>query len=164
MKSPLNIDPKLDLVLERTVDVSPELVWKAWTEPEHLMKWFTPKPWETVACEIDLRPGGAFKTVMRSPEGQEFPGTSCYLEVVPQKRLVWTTALLPGFRPPPASNASGDELQFTAYILLEAAGSGTKYTAIAVHPDENSRDKHDKMGFLDGWGASLDQLVEYMKG
>ncbi|MFA7638367.1 MAG: SRPBCC domain-containing protein, partial [Parvibaculum sp.] len=52
------IDPKLDLVLERVVDVSPRLVWRAWTEPAHLLKWFTPKPWETVDCRIDLRPGG----------------------------------------------------------------------------------------------------------
>ena len=61
------IDPTRDLILERHVDVSPELVWKAWTEPEHIVKWFTPAPWKTVDCEIDLRPGGIFRTVMRSP-------------------------------------------------------------------------------------------------
>ena len=55
------IDPKLDLVLERVVDVPPELVWRAWTEPKHLMPWFTPAPWKTVDCEIDLRPGGIFQ-------------------------------------------------------------------------------------------------------
>src|ERR1700757_372332 len=66
-------DPKLDLLLERIVDVPRELVWRAWTTPEHLKKWFTPAPWTTVDCEIDLRPGGIFRTVMRSPEGQEFP-------------------------------------------------------------------------------------------
>ena len=59
------IDPKLDLILEREIDVPPELVWRAWTEPQHLMKWFTPAPWKTVECEIDLRPGGIFRTVMR---------------------------------------------------------------------------------------------------
>ena len=51
-------DPKLDLVLERIVEVPRELVWMAWTTPEHLKKWFTPVPWTTVDCEIDLRPGG----------------------------------------------------------------------------------------------------------
>ncbi|HVY55877.1 MAG TPA: SRPBCC domain-containing protein, partial [Thermodesulfobacteriota bacterium] len=45
-------DPRLDLVIERIIDVPRELVWKAWTTPEHLMKWFTPAPWMTVACEI----------------------------------------------------------------------------------------------------------------
>ncbi len=63
----MNIDPKLDLVLERTVAVPPELVWKAWTTPEHLTPWFCPRPWTTTECVIELRPGGAFNTVMRSP-------------------------------------------------------------------------------------------------
>lgn len=67
------LDPLLDLVLERVVDVPPELVWAAWTTPEHVTHWFTPAPWKTVTCEIDLRPGGMFRTVMRSPEGQDFP-------------------------------------------------------------------------------------------
>ena len=53
------LDPKTDLVLERVVDVAPELVWKAWTTPEYLKQWFTPAPWKTVGCEIDLRPGRA---------------------------------------------------------------------------------------------------------
>ena len=66
-------DPKLDLVLERVVDVPPNLVWAVWTTPEYVKQWFTPAPWRTVDCEIDLRPGGVFRTVMRSPEGQEFP-------------------------------------------------------------------------------------------
>ena len=93
------IDPKLDLVLERHADVSPAQVWKAWTRPEQVSKWFAPRPWTTAECEIDLRPGGQFKFVMRSPEGQLFPSVGCYLEVVPNERLVWTDALLPGFRP-----------------------------------------------------------------
>jgi len=74
------IRPDLDLVLEREVDVRPELVWRAWTEPEHLMPWFTPAPWRTVACEIDLRRGGAFRTTMRSLEGQDYPNVGCYLD------------------------------------------------------------------------------------
>ncbi|MBO0700741.1 MAG: SRPBCC domain-containing protein, partial [Zavarzinella sp.] len=84
-------DPKLDLVLERVVDVPVELVWLCWTVPEHVKKWFTPAPWTTVACEIDLRPGGMLRTVMRSPEGEEFPHVGCFLEVVKNERLVWTT-------------------------------------------------------------------------
>lgn len=51
-----NIDPTLDIVLEREVDVSPDLVWTAWTTPEHVKKWFAPRPYETVDCQIDPRP------------------------------------------------------------------------------------------------------------
>ncbi len=163
--APVTIDPKLDLVLERIVDVPRDLVWAAWTTPEHLKKWFTPAPWTTIDCEIDLRPGGIFRTVMRSPEGQEFPGTGCYLEVVPNQRLVWTSALLPGYRPAIRTSTTGscDELYFTAIIELEAHGSGTRYRAIAIHGDEATSRKHEQMGFYQGWGTVLDQLVALVK-
>lgn len=149
-------DPKLDLVLERVVDVPPELVWRAWTRPEHLVKWFTPAPWTTVDCEIDLRPGGIFRTVMRSPEGEEHPNVGCYLEVVENERLVWTDALGPGWRPNPESF-------MTAIVSIEPHAEGTKYTAIALHKDEADRTRHEEMGFHEGWGKALDQLVEHVK-
>ena len=92
-------DPKHDLVLEREIAVPVELVWKAWTVPEHMMQWFTPKPWKTVECSVDLRPGGRSDLVMESPEGQRFPNRGCYLVVEPNRRLVFTSALGEGFRP-----------------------------------------------------------------
>ncbi|MCX7361546.1 MAG: SRPBCC family protein [Alphaproteobacteria bacterium] len=149
-------DPRLDLVLERIVDVPPELVWLAWTTPEHLCKWFTPKPWTTTACEVDLRPGGGFHATMRSPDGKEFPNIGCYLEVVPNRRLVFTDALLPGYRP--SANPF-----ITAVIEIEPAGKGTLYRATAIHRDEESRKKHEEMGFHTGWGTALDQLVALAK-
>lgn len=165
--SPVRLDPQLDLVLERSVDVPKELVWKAWTRPELLKQWFTPKPWSTVECEIDLRPGGIFRTVMRSPEGQDFSNLGCYLEVVENQRLVFTNVLEPGFRPAGRGDSPDrpecDTMPFTAVISIEAHGKGTKYTAIAIHRDPQGREKHEKMGFHDGWGAALDQLVELAK-
>jgi uncharacterized protein YndB with AHSA1/START domain len=155
------IDPKLDLVFERIVDVSPELVWMAWTQPDHLKKWFTPAPWTTVDCEIDLRPGGVFRTVMRSPEGEDFPNLGCYLEIVPNRKLVWTDALEAGFRP--SRQETKLPFRFTATVLLDPHGKGTKYRAIVMHKDEESRNKHDAMGFQAGWGKALEQLVEHVK-
>jgi uncharacterized protein YndB with AHSA1/START domain len=153
-------DPKLDLVLERIVDVPRELVWQAWTVPEHVKKWFTPRPWTTVECEIDLRPGGIFRFVSESPEGERFPHVGCYLEVIENERVVWTRALLPGYRP---TNPKSDVPVFTAIISLAPHGKGTKYTAIAMHQDEEGCRQHDKMGFHEGWGTVLDQLVEVAK-
>lgn len=150
------LDPKLDLVLERVVDVPPALVWEAWTKPEHLRHWFTPKPWTVAHCEVDLRPGGTFRTVMRGPDGEEHDIAGCYLEIVPQQRLIWTDALLPGYRPSPNPF-------FTAIVELEPDGKGTRYTATAIHRDEDGRKKHEEMGFHQGWGTVLDQLVEYAK-
>jgi uncharacterized protein YndB with AHSA1/START domain len=152
------IDPTLDLVFERVVDVPPSLVWAAWTTPEHVLKWFAPKPYETVECEIDLRPGGLFRTVMRSPEGEIMDnGAGCFLEVVENRRLVWTAALGPGFRP------TDSDFPFTAIITMEPSRSGTKYRAVAVHGSKDLRDQHNEMGFHEGWGAALDQLVALVK-
>lgn len=162
-------DPKLDLLLERVVDVPPALVWAAWTTPELITKWFTPAPWKTVECEIDLRPGGIFRTVMESPEGQRFPSSGCYLEIVPERKLVWTSAMLPGYRPvnvhAPATQPRKecDELLFTGVISFQPEGAGTRYSALAIHADPDSCKRHGDMGFHSGWGTALEQLVALMK-
>lgn len=156
--TPHAIDPELDLELVRETDVAPELVWRAWTEPELLVQWFSPKPWETPVVEVDLRPGGRFRTVMRGPDGTENDNSGCILDVLPNERLVWTGALGPGFRPQPGP------LPFTAIIELEpTASGGTRYRAIAMHQDPEGRKSHDDMGFQEGWGAVFDQLVELMR-
>ena len=156
-------DPRLDLMLERVVDVPPDRVWAAWTQPKHLKEWFCPKPWQTVECEVDLRPGGIFSTVVQSPEGQRFPNVGCYLEVIPNRKLVWTDTLLPGFRPTDEGRFADTMGPFTAVILIEPQGAGTKYTALALHRDEKGQKMHAEMGFHDGWGTCLDQLVALMK-
>jgi uncharacterized protein YndB with AHSA1/START domain len=155
----LKINPALDLVLERTVDVPVAFVWDAWTKPEILKQWFCPRPWMTTEAEIDLRPGGAFRTKMQGPDGTAFDNTGCYLEVIPQARLVWTGALGPGFRP--LVHDASVPFLMTAIIALESTPSGgTKYTATVLHADTTSREKHEAMGFHHGWSAAFDQLVE----
>jgi uncharacterized protein YndB with AHSA1/START domain len=152
-------NPELDLVLERTVDVAPELVWKAWTTPELLVQWFAPKPWTTSFCEIDLWPGGKCNTTMRSPEGEEYPSSGCILVAEEGSTLVFTSALGPGFRPQIVEGG----FPFTAVISIEPDGSGTKYTATAIHADASSKKSHEDMGFIEGWSMTLDQLVEVVK-
>lgn len=151
-----DIDPTLDLVLEREIDVPRELVWKVWTQPEHVKKWFAPAPMTVSECEIDLQPGGVFYTVMQTLEGQAFPNTGCYLEIVPNEKLVFTNALAPGYRP-------SEQPFFTAIVTLEPTAKGTKYTAVAKHKDQAGRQQHDDMGFHEGWGMCLDQLVDVSK-
>ena len=150
------LDPSLDLELRREVAVSPSFMWRAWTEPELLKRWFCPKPWHTTHCEIDLRPGGRFRTVMRGPAGQEVDNTGCYLMVEPERRLVFTDALGPGYRPTGSSFMTG-------WVSFEPAASGTLYVARAVHKDVETKAKHEAMGFHQGWGTALDQLVALAK-
>ena len=162
----LSPDPDHDLLLERVVDLPREAIWRAWTTPELLVQWFTPAPWSTVSCEIELHPGGAFRTVMRSPEGTELPmNTGCVLEVVEHEKLAWTGALKPGFRPldPRSAEAQDAPFLFSAVITLEPHPEGTLYRALAIHSSAEGKQKHEAMGFLQGWGAALDQLVALMK-
>jgi uncharacterized protein YndB with AHSA1/START domain len=152
-------DPDLDLWFERVVEVPPHLVWAAWTQPEHIKQWFTPAPWKTIDCEIDVRPGGIFRTVMQSPDGEVMDGgAGCILEAIENERLVWTSALGPGYRPLP-----DDDLAFTAIISIAPDGDGTRYRATAMHRDPEGARRHAEMGFEEGWGTAFDQLVELAK-
>lgn len=162
-----DFNPELDLTFERVVDLPPEKIWAAWTKPNLVTRWFTPEPWKTVACEIDLKPGGKFHTAMRSPEGQEFPHSGCYLEVVENRQLVWTNAMEPGFRPakPPQPNEEGGcgHFFFTGIITLTPVPEGTLYRAMVLHNDKASCEAHAAMGFEEGWGKALDQLIAMVK-
>lgn len=157
--NPYVIDPALDLELIRDIPVTPEAAFAAWTDPESVKRWFAPRPYSTSLCEIDLRPGGGFRTVMNDPDGEPmFDSTGCYLEIAANERLVWTSALTTGFRP------AGGSMPFTGVIEFQSNGSGgCTYRAIAVHQDPAGREQHDEMGFLDGWGTVVDQLVEHLQ-
>ncbi len=157
-------NPELDLEIQRDVSLAPEALWQGWTDAATLVKWFCPRPWKVVECDIDLKPGGVFRTVMQSPEGNNMPeGVGTYLLVEPNRRLVWTSALGPGFRPQAAP--ADDELGFVFVVDLTLAplpGGGTRYRAVCMHQNAAAREKHEQMGFHQGWGVALDQLVELM--
>ncbi len=163
----LTKDANKDLILTRIVEAPAAALWKAWTTPELLEQWFCPKPYGAKVVTMDLKPGGAFLVKILSPDGQvmeEAPG--CYLEVIPNQRLTWTSGLLPGFRPHSAQHTEKAELgfHFTAAITLEPLGpTTTRYTAHAMHGDEEAARTHEKMGFHEGWGIALDQLLAAIK-
>lgn len=133
-----------------------EQLWSGWTDPSVLVRWFTPAPWVTTEVEIDLRPGGVFRTVMQGPDGERNEGSGCVLMAEPFRKFVWTSALGPGFAPVPAV---GDGFLFTAVLEFAAAGKGAVYRATARHANAADATAHSDMGFHVGWGAALDQLV-----
>ena len=143
---PVNAD--LDLELVRDVPVSPQAVFEAWTDPVSIKQWFAPRPYSITLCEIDLRPGGGFRTIMNDPDGEQMmDGTSCYLEVTPNERLVWTTALAADYRP------QTSDLPFTAILeLVDNGRGGCTYRAIAVHQDPGRRQAARRDGLPRGLG------------
>ena len=95
---------------------------------------------------------------MESPDGDRFPNAGCYLHVEPHRLLVFTSVMVADFRPAPSNDAG--ELGFTARVEIELApDGGTHYRAIAMHAHPDACKQHADMGFAQGWGAALDQMV-----
>jgi uncharacterized protein YndB with AHSA1/START domain len=160
MVNNFSFNEKLDLVFERKTTLTCEQLWKAWTHPETLKQWFCPRPWRVTDCRIDLKAGGEFYNVMEGPGGEKVINNGCYLEVVENKKLVWTGMMTEGFRP---VSADLNGFQFVATILFSKTPAGTLYQAIVAHSDEAGRKKHEQMGFQEGWGKAFDQLVALVK-
>jgi uncharacterized protein YndB with AHSA1/START domain len=144
-------DATRELVLARDVAATPEQLFRAWRT--RLAEWWAPQPFTTPVCEVDLRSGGTLRTVMRSPDGSDFPCGGVFLEVVENRRIVFTDAFGPGWVPNP-------DIFFTAVITFDPLPEArTRYTARALHWTPEARLKHEQMGFHQGWGVCLDQLV-----
>lgn len=143
-----------ELTISRLIKAPPAAVWKAWSTPERLAKWWIPAPMECEVVKLDLRPGGGFETLMREGGGEFQPHVEgCFLDIVPEARLVFTTVLTEGWRP------AEPWLAMTAIITFEAEAGGTRYAAHALHRTSEESRKHEEMGFHDGWGTVIDQLA-----
>ena len=143
-----------DLTLERIIDAAPEKVFRAYTDPAILSQWFAPKPWRITDAVIEPRPGGRFNFVMHGPDGERFPNSGVFLEVIENRRLISTDAFTPDWKP------AGQPFM-TARIELEPTADGrTRYTATASHWTEAAMKQHEQMGFHGGWGQVADQLID----
>lgn len=139
-----------ELSVTRFIAASPARVWEVMTT--RLEEWFCPKPWTTEVVEMDLRPGGRSALIMRGPDGEGGDvQEGVYLDVVPERLMVFTDAFKPGWIP------SGPFM--VGFFRLEPEGDGTRYTAGARHWTEEARKQHEEMGFTQGWGAVADQLA-----
>ena len=150
-------EPSNELTISRFINAAPSKVWSAWSQPEHLARWWIPEPAECKVVKLDLRPGGGFETRMREGEGAFTPHVeACFLDIVPEQRLVWTTTLAEGWRP------IEPWLALTAIIAFAAEGQGTRYSARVMHKTAADSRKHAELGFEDGWGTTIDQLAAFV--
>jgi uncharacterized protein YndB with AHSA1/START domain len=142
-----------ELVLTHIIKAPRAKVFRAWTEPELLKQWFTPRPWTAPVAVLDVRPGGSNLIIMRDPDGNEYPNRGVYLEVVPNERLVITDAYTEAWTP-------SEKPFMTAILTFEDVNGDTRYTARVLHWSVADREEHEKMGFHEGWGQCADQLAE----
>ena len=142
-----------ELVLTRLIDAPRANLFRCWTEPSLLKQWFAPAPYTTPVAEVELRVGGANNIVMRSPDGQEIPCPGTYLEIVPDRKLVFTDAYTGDWVP------KNGKPFMTAIITFDDEGGKTRYTARVRHWSVADREAHEKMGFHQGWGQCADQLA-----
>ncbi len=154
MKPELN--PETDLSFTRTLAVPRQLVWECWTRPEHIPHFFIPVPHKVTSVEIDLRVGGRFNTTFEV-EGNVMDNKGVYLEVVPEEKLVFTDSYTEGWKP------AAEPFMTAILLLADAPDGGTSYTAIARHRSPQSRQTHEDMGFIDGWGTVATQLETYAR-
>jgi uncharacterized protein YndB with AHSA1/START domain len=150
-------DDSKDLVISRLVRAPRAKLWRAWTDPQLLKEWWCPKPWTTEVRAFELCPGGAFHTFMRGPDGGSSDNPGCFLEIVPQRKIVMTSMLTGGFRP------GTPWLGMTAVVTMADEGEGTRYIATVMHPDAATKDRHEEMGFFQGWNTCIDQLEAFAR-
>ena len=141
-----------EVVITRIFDAPRELVFKAWTDPKHLAKWFGPRGFTNPVCEADARVGGAWHIVMRSPDGAEHPCGGVYREVVEPERLVFTNI---------ATDKDGNPiLDGLTTVIFEEHGDKTKLTlrtratAVVAYATEHLK------GMEAGWTQTLERLAE----
>jgi uncharacterized protein YndB with AHSA1/START domain len=134
-----------DLVITRVFRAPRRLVFAAWTQAEHVSRWFAPRPLTMPRCEVDFRPGGVFRFVMRAPDGTEYPFEGAFREIVAPERIVFTGTIHEG-------NATVTTLTF-----VEHDGK-TTLTAHQSYTFESSATR----GAAQGWTLTLDQLEEQL--
>jgi uncharacterized protein YndB with AHSA1/START domain len=147
-----------ELKLTRLIDAPREAVYQAWTDPELLRQWFAPLPYTTPFAELNLYTGGANTITMRGPDGNDMPNTGCYLEVIPNEKLVFTDAYGPDWTP-----RDGKPFMTVALTFADEGGK-TRYTARVLHWTAEDRQTHETMGFHQGWAICTEQLAKLVEG
>jgi uncharacterized protein YndB with AHSA1/START domain len=142
------------LVLTRVFDAPRELVFKVWTDPKHVARWWGPRGFTNPVCELDLRPGGAILIHMRGPDGVVYPMTGAYQEIVRPERLVFTSAALD-------SNGNPMFEVLTTVTFAEESGK-TKQILRARVIKKTAQAAPYLAGMEAGWTQSLERLAAHV--
>ncbi len=157
-----------DFVISRTFDAPRDLVWKAFTDPEHMKQWWGPKGFTVIQSKMDLRPGGTYHYGMRAPDGSAMWGKFVYREITAPERMVFINSFSDeagGITRHPMAPTWPLEMLST-FTFEEVSGGKTKLT-IRWSPHnatEEERKTFDagRDGMQQGWGGTLEQLEKYL--
>ena len=134
------------LTIKKTFNVPVNLVWEAWTKPEHIFQWWSPPGMKMKVVEHNFKPGGKWKYTSPMPDGSEFISEGVYAEIVALQKIV-TSA---NFRPMTEG--------VTIHVLFEENNGKTEFTFSVIHPTEEYCRQQEKMGFYNGWGSAFKRL------
>lgn len=156
-------DSGKELTITRIFDAPREFVWRAWTDPERMMRWWGPKGFTSPVSEIDLRVGGKYLNCMRSPDGRDYWSTGVYQEIVEPERIVCTDSFADekgNVVPASQYGMSSDfPLEMLLTVRFEEREGKTKLTLTHVgFPSDEDLD-----GARAGWNESLDKLAEVLE-
>jgi uncharacterized protein YndB with AHSA1/START domain len=146
-----------EMSFTRLLDAPAEKLFRLWTDPARMPEWFCPKPWTVTDVEMDVRPGGESNMTMKGPNGESMPNRGQYLEIVPNRRIVFSDAFTGDWKPKDGAPF------FVGIVEFEPEGDKTRYTCTARHWTEADMKKHEQMGFHEGWGIVADQLEALAK-
>lgn len=140
-----------EIEMTRLFDAPRELVFETFTNPDHVPHWFGPRGWSVPVCEIDLRPGGAWRYVLRGPNGEEMGMSGVYRELAPPERVVTTESF---------DDYPGESLN--TLTLTEEDGK-TRYTVTVLYADKETRDAVLASGMSEGAAETLERLAERLE-
>ncbi len=158
-----------EFVISRVFDAPRALVFQAWIDPRQMTHWWGPRDFTNPICELDARPGGAYRIVMRSPDGHEYPIRGVFLEVVASERLVMTMDVS-GHPPewhdlvnPNRARREDDAVgQMVQTVTFEDLRGKTKLTVRTLFNSVAIRDAMVALGMTEGWSQSLDRLSDLL--
>lgn len=146
-----------EMSFSRLLDAPAGKLFRLWTDPSRMHEWFCPKPWTVTEATLEARPGGVFHATMASPDGETSAIRGQYLDLVPDRKIVFTDAFTGDWN-------TRDGAPFMVGIVeFTPEGGKTRYTCTVRHWNEEARAQHEQMGFPHGWEIVAGQLEALAK-
>lgn len=148
------------LIIERTFGAPRELIWRAWTDPEHIKQWWGPQGFHNSSCDIELRVGGTFRLTVCAPDGNRYPCQGTFREIIEPERIVYDSTADDshpcGAGLPPRSTVT--------ISFVEQRGGRTQLILQTRFENASRRDAANEAGFSTSWGEALERLATIISG